>query len=311
MGKNRARRGKSHPKASAPVRNASTRWQRIPKALKVALGILVSLATILSVYFGYVNSGADSLRSELYEPLYAEVVKVEQGLEARTLSYELPDKEFHRLQESGRLERLPRSSREKLQKLYEESGELRVRIVSLTGAIRQDVSRNIRGLRTEADDQKWFDDAMRRTKAAEVSQDSSILSFTFRHAGRGPVVDSQDPKGPRVVFYGGPTWQINDWIEYPESVQKVEQNWNELQFLYFDDTEDVWYRRITRHDLLMHRLTLSEFLKRIHEKLLSDPDFDRLKRIDATRALAKNLKTTLADRIQQPKRLADLFDWAR
>jgi hypothetical protein len=138
---------------------------------------------------------------------------------------------------------------------------------------------------------------------------SASASFQLKHTGRSRGIDVRDLSRPIISSPGGPTWNFNDWAEYPESVNRIEQIWTEDDFLYFDVTEDQWYYRITRPDLRRQKTELTSFLRPIHDVLVMAPEYKRVLETRHRLAVRVNsLTAELTERIRQPKRLSDLWD---
>ena len=93
-----------------------------------------------------------------------------------------------------------------------------------------------------------------------------------------------------------------------KTVDDIERLWSEDDFLYFDTLEDQWYYRITRDDLRRKQMDLRSFLRPIYQILVTMAEFNRvIEGRPHMASLTKALTTELALRIQQPKRVTDLF----
>jgi glycosyltransferase involved in cell wall biosynthesis len=108
---------------------------------------------------------------------------------------------------------------------------------------------------------------------------------------------------------GGPTWQINDWLAFSQSLEKVDSLWADDDYLYFDDLRDLWYYRITRQDLMRHNLTLKAFLQPIQDMLTTNADFQAIakKEPEVSQRITR-LKSEIGERVADPKRLSDFFN---
>lgn len=120
-------------------------------------------------------------------------------------------------------------------------------------------------------------------------------------------MDVRNPNNPIVVSPGGPIWEINDWLSYQQSLESVGAIWTDNDFLYFDETRDLWYYRITKSDLQGHG-TLKDFLTPTRDLLLKNEEFKgiQIRQPDLLRRFGR-LKAEIADRMNEPKRLKDLF----
>jgi hypothetical protein len=189
---------------------------------------------------------------------------------------------------------------------------MQMNVSSLTDFLERQLSVKIQGIRSEQADQVWRQQASSRLLEEDAKQPgiSASRSFTFNHAARGRGIDVRDPNNPTVSTPGGPTWQINDWLSYPGSLDKVEPDFGNNDFLYFDDTRDLWYYRITRYDLEQRKISLKEFLQPVYDELGTDNDYKTIakERPKLLERLA-HLKTQVTKRMDDPKSLVDLFDW--
>src|SRR2546427_12398885 len=101
-------------------------WQRKERRrrLKVNLRafrarvIGLPLLGILGLYFTYTYTGADGLRTEIYEPLYEEVGMMERCLQSNVLEQGFTSQTYTALQKTGKLSRVPKSLRDELQDVY-------------------------------------------------------------------------------------------------------------------------------------------------------------------------------------------------
>ena len=103
---------------------------------------------------------------------------------------------------------------------------------------------------------------------------------------------------------------VNDWLGYPDTLTNIETMWTSLDYLYFSETTDTWYYRLTREDLTRSKIGLNEFLMPVYKDIKQTANFDLLLK-GRTSLLSEisNIKTEISDRIRDPKRLRDL--WSR
>jgi hypothetical protein len=133
-------------------------------------------------------------------------------------------------------------------------------------------------------------------------------SQTLNRSGRTRAFDLRDPKRVIVTGPGGPTMVINEWLEFPASLKNLEKAWTDLDWLYFHETNDAWYYRMTREDLARANMSLDKFLRPIYVKLLSITDYEALRSaVPRLRAEAAAVKVLVAERIADPKQLRDLL----
>jgi hypothetical protein len=139
---------------------------------------------------------------------------------------------------------------------------------------------------------------------------SSYVSFEFKHAARGPGVSTRPNAGGtnEISYPAGPTWQINDWLAFPGSVEVVEPLWRETDYLFLDDVRDSWFYKVTRKDLRDNGLDMKGFLEPMHHSLSDDPHFKHLAFAEPKAiALVQEVKTEVGSRVDEPKRLLDLW----
>jgi hypothetical protein len=282
--------------------------QRIPRIeLKVALGIFISL---LGLALTYKYAGADDLRNKVYSPINADLEKMEGSVRGNSMTNFFSGNSLGALKQSGDFYRMPKSLQREISKLYDNEGALEGNVAPIVELVQRQLSEKIEAIRSEKSDREWAQEAAYRIRAEDLNKPgvSTFSSSTFTHAARGRGIDVRDPNHPVVSSPGGPTWEINDWLSYPESLKTVDAMWSDNDFLYFDD-RDMWYYRITRYDLQQQHTTLEEFLKPTHEVLLNDVHFKNIQnqQPELLKRLAL-LKAKIADRMNEPKRLKDLFD---
>jgi hypothetical protein len=99
-------------------------------------------------------------------------------------------------------------------------------------------------------------------------------------------------------------------MDFPKSASQVGGIWRSSYYLGFDEKNESWNYRITHDDLARNHTTLEEFLTPTYHVLASDPEFQQLLRSNQTALdLVKEVKSSLADRVEQPKHLMDLIDF--
>ncbi len=270
----------------------------------------IPVLALFGLYLNYKTTGAEDLRTKAYQPLFAELAGVRQSLEGGTSTEIFDSKALQALQKSGDIERIPPSLRNKVIATYKEANDVQSSITSITELVQRHISVRIAKLRTAQLDQKWRLQATKRLEGLAKQQGwSPIRSQTFHHAGRGIVWDVRDVNNPKVAGPGGPTWQLKDWAGYPDSITDIEPYWTENEYIFFDDTLENWYYKITQDDLKRNGITLADFLRPTYEALAQQQEF---KRYVADRPLTiehiKKLQAEIGDRVRDPKRLSDIFD---
>lgn len=260
--------------------------------------------------YTYKTTGATELRTQVYQPLFSDLVVVEEAVEA--LSAEKPSfmKALPELKRTGGFELVPRGLRERILRISEQSSKIDAAVQTVRELALREMSSRIVHLRTEEADRTWQQKAVRTLREMSQSQKgiADSFRFTMRHEGRSRGVDLRNPRAPEVSTPGGPAFVVRDWVSYPESIKLIEQLWTDLDYLYFNDRQDAWYYQITRDDLARQKIALVDFLAPVHKILNENSDFKLL--LDARAALRLDIATAkleIADRIRDPKQLRDLL----
>ncbi len=260
--------------------------------------------------YTYKTTGATELRTQVYQPLFSDLVVIEESIEA--LSAERPSlmKAFPELKRTGGVELVPRGLRERILRIAEQSSKIDAAVQTVRELALREMSSRIVHLRTQESDRAWHEKTVRTLREMAKSQKgiADSFSFTMRHEGRSRGVDLRNPGTPEVSAPGGPAFVVRDWVSYPESVKIVEELWTDVDYLYFNDRQDAWYYQITREDLERQTTALLDFLAPVHKVLTESPDFKLL--LQARPALRLDIATAkaeVADRIRDPKQLADLL----
>jgi hypothetical protein len=298
-------------------RKKSTKKKKLTKRVRLLLSglkskiTLTALVAIAGLYFTYKYTGAEDLRNKIYNPLNAELSKDEDSLKANNMSAPFQSNALSSLKQSGDFYRMPKPLQREVAAFYNDAGQIPGSVSAVTELLQRQFSSRIQVLRTEQSDAKWRAGAVARIQEQERQRPgiSTMQSFTFNRTFIGRGVDVRDPNHPVIVAPGGPIWQINDWLEYPDSIEKVKSIWTGEDYLYLDD-RDLWYYRITQEDLEQHRLSLKDFLQPVYDILTRDENFNRI-RTQQPKLLehVENLRATVRNRIDSPKQLADLAPW--
>jgi len=284
------------------------RLKSLPGTVKA---LLATGLPLLALYLMYKYTGADDLRTKIYQPLYSEVAGIEESLQANSTEKPVVNSSLQSVKRSGDFGRMPRDLQNRIEEAYTRAGTIQSDVSSVTEQVQRLLSVRLTQLRTEEVDQIWRRNATEKLQEEQALRPgiSPMLMFTFNHAGRSPGFDVRNPKNPRISSPGGPTWVINDWIGYPSSVAAIESLFKQNDFLYFDEVRDEWYYRLTREDLRRHGLDLRQFLQPLQLALLENAHFQNLlNNGPQTLRLVKNVKEELADRVRTPRKLRDLVD---
>jgi hypothetical protein len=264
----------------------------------------------LRLFLTYKYNGAEDLRNKLYSPFNADLDKMQTFVTANNMSNFFSGSALSAMKQSGDFYRMPKSLQQEVSALYDDEGQLQSNLGPIVELLERAVSRRVESIRSEQIDQQWALDASARIRAQEQVKSgiSTLSSFTATHSGRSRAVDVRDPNHPVVSGPGGPELDINDWLTYPDSLAQVDSLFGNDDYLYFD-ARDMWYYRITRADLSRKGMTLKDFLEPIHETLMNNNHFknSQSNEPEIMRRLTA-LKREIAERMNTPKRLGDLFD---
>ena len=276
-------------------------------------GTWISVGTLIALfvaYQGYINTGADSLRNDVYQPLYREVVSMRASLNAANVSPYFSSQNFDNLKQSGNIGRIPQSLRQRIIDLYQLAGEVRGHILPVAHKVSVAMPPAIERIRTEADHKTWVEKTV-----AELNSNSDLnsgsfplVSFTFQHAAVGPSIDVRDVNHLKIAAPGIITWQVDDWIKFPKSASDVSAIWMDSWSLGFDERDEHWYYIITKDDLRRNGFSLQSFLEPAFDQLNADPEFAQLVRDDkSVFDSLDQLEPLIAERVARPKQLADLW----
>lgn len=100
----------------------------------------------------YVNTGSDSLRAVIYQPLYQEAGKMETAIHANNMQTNYSSDVFQSLSQNGNLGRIPKSLRQKIVRLYEAEAQARSHIFPVAHKISVMIPEDVKKIRSEADD---------------------------------------------------------------------------------------------------------------------------------------------------------------
>jgi len=287
-------------------------WRRAwAKFTIIPLGTIMA---ILTLAYTYKATDANELRTQVYQPLYADLVKVENSLTAVNIEGLPPDKALKELRQTGAIERVPGTLKGRLVKVFKESTETHMAALAVHEIVIREMSSRIMEIRTEEADRAWLQKTSGALREMSMSMskkgisDSVTLAEGVTHDSRSQTIDMRDPNKPVISGRGGPFFVIRDWLGYPESIKTIEDLWKKNDYLYFNARRDSWYYRLTREDLNRIDTTLEQFLKPVYEILKQNPDFKMLL-TDRPSLLSEisDMKVALTDRVRDPKQLRDLL----
>src|SRR5437870_4824218 len=273
---------------------------------------LISVLAIWGAIYTYKSTGADELRTKVYQPLYGDLVRVEESLQAVSAEKMSILKAFPELRQTGAFERIPNVLQGRLLKVFEEEPQIHTAVLAVNEIVVREMSTRIMQIRTEEKDRKWLQktsSALRKMSTSQKGISDSVMLFqNAKHSARSQSIDIRDPHKPVIGGPGGPIFVISDWLDYPASIKTIEDTWKDTDYLYFNERRDSWYYRLTREDLKQNNTTLSKYLKPVHEILRQNSDFQLLLK-DRPVLLSEisAIKVGLTERIRDPKQLYDLI----
>jgi hypothetical protein len=198
-----------------------------------------------------------------------------------------------------------------LNTFYAESGEIKSLGFPVLVKIERTTPAYVEKIRSQTDDQSWKERTVATLNRDTTFQalGSSYARSTMKHSGHSLEFDIRDPKALRVAGPAAVTWQIHDWLDFPNSAAEIRQSWIDQMFLEFDPKLETWQYRITQEDLTRSHVSLQEFLQPIFLELQNDSDFEHVvaNYSDVIKAL-QEMKGVLAERIHDPKHISDLWD---
>src|SRR5690348_14421053 len=99
-----------------------------------AISIGTALA-LVGAWTGYINTGADSLRTDIYQPLYSEIGGMDLAIHSNSMGTNYSSSVYETLTRNGSLGRIPKSLRRKIIQLYGAEGEARSHIILIAHKI--------------------------------------------------------------------------------------------------------------------------------------------------------------------------------
>jgi hypothetical protein len=292
-------------KAKLPLWKRILTWIRSNK--RISTGI-TTLVTILGLSLSYINTGSDSLRADVYQPLYTEINVMDNAIRANNLASNYSSANFETMTKNGNLLRIPKSLRAKISRLYRLCSEQHSHILPLTMRIAWMMPPEIRVIREQADDTDWAAKAVMELNS-QIKTPAQVygISFTMSHTGRGPAIRTADS---HISSPGTIDWEINDWMRFPQSATDINSSWTNTWFLGFNSRSESWDNRITRDDLSKAHKSLEAFLQPTYNNLSDDHEFQELLRNNNEAiALMQEVKVLISDRMSQPKHIFDLIDF--
>ena len=129
------------------------RWRRAWAILTIIpLGTIVGIATLA---YNYKTSDADELRTLIYQPLYADLVKVENSLMAVSIDGLPSDKALKELRQTGAIERVPGTLKRRLVNVFSDATGTQMSALAVKEIVIREMSSRIMEIRTEEADRAW------------------------------------------------------------------------------------------------------------------------------------------------------------
>ena len=129
-------------------------WRRAWAILTIIpLGAIMGIATLA---YNYKTSDADELRTLVYQPLYADLKKVETAIEVISLDNLPPDQALTELRRNGAVNRLPATLSKRIEKVFQDATETHMSALEVKEIVIREMSSRIIEIRTEEVDKAWF-----------------------------------------------------------------------------------------------------------------------------------------------------------
>lgn len=286
-------------------------WWKTARA-KFTLTLLGTIVACATFILTYKTTGADELRARVYQPLFADIVSVEESVQAISAENPAVMKALPGLKRSGAFELIPLQTQRRIVKVSEDISTFHIAIDAVREIALREMSSRILKIRSKERDQIWLKKTERilreMSKSKKGISDSVTLLSAMKHEARSRAIDIRNPSQPEIAGPGGPTFVVRDWITYPGSIQIIEDLWTDVDYLYFNDRLDSWYYQLTREDLRSLSTNLTDFLRPVFQILAINSDFQLLLKTQPVLLMeVREIKKVLVDRIQDPKQIRDLI----
>lgn len=286
-------------------------WKRAwAKFALFPFGALLTIVAFVALGYNYKNTNANELSKDVYQPLHADLKKVETAINAISLDDFPPDQALAELTRTGAIDRIPSALRSRVVSVFREATDTYMSALEVKEIVIREMSSRIMKIRTEEMDKVWHEKTSQVIRVTPTSKkkgisDTMTMVEGVTHDSISQVFDRNFvPVGP-----GGPIFTIRDWLGYPESIKTIEPLWKEVDYLHFHPNLSHWYYKLTREDLKRIDTSLELYLKPVHDVLKENPDFKRLltQRPILLSEIAA-IKDALTDRVRDPKQMRDLWD---
>ena len=173
-------------------------WWRKPWT-KFTLIPLSTIVAIWSLAYAYKTTGANELTKDIYQPLYADLVKVESLLKDVSITELPPDKILKELRQTGALQRIPSALKGRLDKEFKKATETHMAALAVHEIVIREMSSRIMKIRTEEVDRAWHQKTsgvlreMSMSKSEKGISDSVTLLRGETHESIGQSIDMRNP----------------------------------------------------------------------------------------------------------------------
>ena len=283
-------------------------WRKRAAALVTLIGTLLAIWGALSSYKAI---GAEELRILVYQPLYADLEKVETTINVISLDKLPPVQALKELRRTGAISRVPATLSKRIDKVFQDATKTHISALEVKEIVIREMSSRIMEIRTEEVDKAWFRKTIQVIREKPTPKKKGISDrFTMVE---GVTHDSRSQTFDRnfvPVAPGGPFFTIRDWLGYPESIKVIEPLWKEVDYLYFNGDHGDWYYKLTREDLKRIDTNLEQLLKPVYKTLGESSHFKTLgTKRDTLLTEIASVKDALTDRVRDPKQIRDLWDY--
>ena len=211
---------------------------------------LGTIVASLGLIQAYKTTGANELRTQVYQPLHADILNVEQSIQAVSTETLVFMKAFNELKGSGAFQQTPLDLQRRIVKISDDVSAIQLAITAvreialrgrcLHGFSKSEQNRKIEHWRNKAES------VLRDAQSKAGFSDTATLFSKMNHEARSRSVDVSKPNQPEIAGPGGPTFVVRDWLTYPDSIKVIADIWTDVDYLYFNDRLDSWYYQITR-----------------------------------------------------------------
>jgi hypothetical protein len=144
-------------------------WRKRTRA-KLALIPVATIVLIWSAEYTYKTTGATELRTQVYEPLFSDLVAVEESVDALSAEQLAIMKSLSERKRTGGAHLVPRGLRECILRISEQSSKVDAAVQTVRELALREMSSRIVHLRTEDSDRAWHQKTIRALREVNVSE---------------------------------------------------------------------------------------------------------------------------------------------